>query len=75
MCDGELIGIVLQQDVVGTRTFSLASSTPSVRFGTQVKSSDYVLSTTPGAQDYLILCYCAADNVFDVVSFTPGYGA
>jgi hypothetical protein len=75
MYDGELIGIVLQQDVVGTRTFSLASSTPSVRFGTQVKSSDYVLSTTPGAQDYLILCYCAADNVFDVVSFTPGYGA
>ena len=73
MKDGQIIGIILRQDATGNRTFDIGGSIPAMRFGSTVKESDYVLSTAANAQDYLILAYNAKDNVFDVVSFTPGY--
>ncbi len=70
MRDGQIIGLILQQDSVGNRHFALGSG---VRFGSTIQASDYVLSTAAGARDYLILIYDGQDGIFDAVSYTAGY--
>lgn len=69
MLDGQKMTIRITQDGTGGRVMTLAAA---YRYSTYLTSAFVVLSSLPGATDYLGIEYNADAGKFDIVAFVPG---
>jgi hypothetical protein len=68
--NGQRVVYAIRQDATGSRTIAFGSK---FRFGTDIPSSNVVLSTAAAKTDYIGVIYHSSDDKFDIVAFVRGY--